>query len=75
MGKIAYGFKGLEKATGLPYWTCRRFCMSEGMPTMKIGGRFLFDLDSVDAWLKSHETAGATDDECDEVGIIRAIKE
>ena len=70
-------FTEAELATelGISSWTVRRWRINEGLPVCKIAGRFMYRLDSVIKWLESFETQGAVDDECDEVGIIRAIKE
>lgn len=54
-------------------WTIRRWRLSEGLPVVKIGGRFFYRLDAVLEWLKSKETAGSADDEPGETGTIRAI--
>ena len=70
-------FTEAELATelGVSSWSVRRWRLNEGLPVCKISGRFMYRLDSVISWLESLETKGAADDECGEVGVIRAIKE
>ena len=70
-------FTEAELATelGISSWTVRRWRLNESLPVCKIAGRFMYRMESVISWLESLETKGAADDECDEVGIIRAIKE
>ena len=55
-------------------WTISRWRKANGMPTMKIGGRYFYKMDAVNAWLDSFETNGAEESEPDEVGVIRPIK-
>ena len=56
-------------------WTVRRWRLNEGLPVCKIAGRFMYRMSAVEGWLENHETAGAADDECGEIGVIRPISE
>ena len=65
----------LAKIWGVSTWTIRRFRLNEGLPVVKIGGRFFFRMETVESWLTARETAGAPDDAVPvEVGKIRQIK-
>ena len=70
-------FTEAELATelGVSSWSVRRWRINEGLPVVKVSGRFLYRLDSVISWLESLETKGAADEESGEIGVIRAIKE
>ena len=77
MARLVEGFKKGAAATGVSFWTFRRWSQTEGMPTIVIGGRFIFDLDSIDIWLKSKEGSGtvpAPQTEPIETGKIRQIR-
>ena len=63
----------LADSLGLSAWTVRRWRLSEGLPVIQIGRRFLYRRDAVLAWLESMETAGAADDVPGEVGSIRRV--
>ena len=63
----------LAEMLGLSQWTIRRFRLNEGLPVVKLAGRFFYRMESVERWLADNETAGATDDEPCETGTIRAI--
>ena len=64
----------LASLLGLSAWTVRRWRLSEGLPVIKIGGRFLYRFESVLEWLKTRETVGVTDDCSGELGVIRQVK-
>lgn len=65
----------MAEELGVSEWTIRRWRLSEGLPHIKIGGRFHYRATSVIAWLDARETAGAPDDGVPvEVGKIRQIK-
>ena len=57
----------------LSAWTVRRWRLSEGLPCITIGRRFLYRRESVLAWLESRETAGAAADDPGDVGVVRRI--
>lgn len=59
---------------GISEWTLRRWRLQEGCPTISIGGRFLFCIESVEAWLASRETSGETAEELEETGVIRQVR-
>ena len=63
----------IAEITGQTKWTIRRWRLSEGLPTVIIGGRFLYRPEAVLEWIKSKETAGAADIQAGETGVIRAI--
>ena len=63
----------LAEALEVSQWTIRRWRLAEGLPVCKIGGRFMYRMDSVERWLAENETAGASDNEPGEAGVIRAI--
>lgn len=73
--KLIEGEKGLADERGGSAWTWRRFRLTEGLPFLKLGGRFYYRLEAVDAWLASRETSGPAADEAQEVGVIRQIRE
>ena len=63
----------LAETWGVSQWTIRRWRLSEGLPCVKVAGRFFYRMESVERWLAENETAGALDEEPDEAGVIRAI--
>jgi len=62
------------KYYGISEWTLRRWRLQEGCPVLKIGGRFVFNIDSVESWLASREISGPPAEETDQVGVIREIR-
>ena len=64
----------LAEMLGLSQWTIRRFRLNEGLPVVKVSGRFFYRMESVERWLAENETAGAADNEPGETGTIRAIQ-
>ena len=64
----------LAKKLGLSAWTVRRWRLSEGLPVIKLGGRFFYREDAVQSWLASRETSRAAIDEPEEIGVIREIR-
>ena len=72
--KLLDGDKGCAKFFGLSEWTVRRWRLSEGLCHIKLGGRFYYRAEAVEAWLKSRETCGPAADEPEEIGVIREIR-
>ena len=72
--KLIEGEKGLAEVRGGSAWMWRRFRLSEGLPFLKLGGRFYYRLETVDAWLASRETSGLAADEPEQIGVIREIR-
>ena len=72
--KLIEGEKGLAEVRGGSAWMWRRFRLSEGLPFIKLGGRFYYLLETVDAWLASRETSGAAAEEPEEIGVIRQVR-
>jgi len=66
--------KSLAEVLGSSAWTIDRWRKSEGLLVVKVGGRFYFRLEAVNAWLLARESTGATDDEPEEPGVIRAVR-
>lgn len=76
MNNVVEGDKGLGKIYNLSAWTIRRWRIAEGLPHIVIGGRILYNVDRVDAWLTSKETALAqSEPESPVLGKIRVIRE
>ncbi len=63
----------LADSLGLSAWTVRRWRLSEGLPVIQLGRRFLYRREAVLEWLKAKETAGAAVDDPGEFGIVRRI--
>lgn len=59
---------------GVSPWSIRLWRLRENLPVCSVGGRFYYRIESVNAWLESHETAGAAAEEPEEFGVIRAIR-
>ena len=53
-------------------WTLRRWRLIESMPFMQFGRRILFNLESVEAWMKAREQ-GVSKTVAPENGILRRI--
>ena len=66
--------KQLAELWNLSEWTVSRWRKANGMPKIKVGGRYFYRLDAVNAWLDSFETNGVEEPEPDEVGVIRPVK-
>ena len=48
----------LARHYDLSPWTIRRFRLQEGMPCIPLGGRFFYNLNSVDRWFAEREQKG-----------------
>lgn len=73
--KLLDGDAGCAKFLGLSSaWPVRRFRLTEGLPFLKLGGRFYYRPEAVQAWLAARETSGAAADEPEEIGVIREIR-
>ena len=66
--------KELAAKLGLSAWAIRRWRLSEGLPVIRIGGRFLYRLESVEAWLIAREMNCISIADHQQVGIIREVK-
>ena len=66
--------KALAEVLNLSPFTIDLWRKREGLPVAKIGGRYLFRLESVNQWLQSRESTGAADDEPEETGVIRQVR-
>ena len=64
----------LAEILGVSQWTVRRWRLAEGLPVCRIGGRYLYKMDAVNAWLDSFETNGAEETKSEEVGVIRPVR-
>lgn len=64
----------LADSLGLSPWTVRRWRLSEGLPVIQVGRRYLYRREAVLSWLASRETAGAVAEDASETGVIRRIQ-
>lgn len=71
--KALYTESELAESLGLSAWTVRRWRLSEGLPVIQIGRRFLYRREAVLEWIESRETAGAAVDDPGDVGVVRRI--
>ena len=75
MDRVVIGDKGLAKELEVSPWTVFRWRRAEGLPYIHIGGRYLYDVESVKGWLKSKEIIDSQQIvEIEQIGIIRPIK-
>ena len=65
----------LANELGLSAWTVRRWRLSEELPFIKIGGRFLYRIESVEYWLESREATSGVIQLTSETGKIRPVRE
>ena len=64
----------LAKELGQSPWTIRRWRLSEGLPYIQIGGRFLYNTESVETWVKAKESNATVPQVSPIVGTIREIR-
>ena len=64
----------LADSLGLSSWTVRRWRLSEGLPVIQVGRRYLYRREAVLSWLASRETAGAVADDPGKTGVIRRVQ-
>ena len=64
----------LADSLGLSSWTVRRWRLSEGLPVIQVGRRYLYRREAVLSWLASRETAGAVTEDASETGVIRRVQ-
>ena len=80
MPEIQNSYKLLDGKTLAPIlnvspWTIDNWRKSEGLITVKVGGRFYYRLEAVQSWLAARETSSvAGDAEPEEFGTIRAVR-
>ena len=65
----------LANELGLSAWTVRRWRLTAELPVIKVGGRFLYRIESVEHWLESQETVTKDIQLPDEIGKIRQVRE
>ena len=64
----------LADSLGLSSWTVRRWRLSEGLPVIQVGRRYLYKRDSVLKWLESRESNRAVAEDASETGVIRRVQ-
>lgn len=49
------GEKKLAQSLGISYWTVRKWRLNSGLPFMKNGNRYFYNVESVRSWLRKKE--------------------
>lgn len=55
-------------------WTLRRWRLAEGMPHMQFGRRILFNLESVEKWMRDRECSGEREEVVPRYGQLRRVE-
>lgn len=74
MEKMVVNRMEISKITGLSPWAVWRLTKEGKLPHLKIGGKYMYRLESIKAWMDTQEKESVATEANKEYGILRKIK-